>query len=189
MTTYKKCSICKESLPTTAFGKGGNKDGLRGQCKSCTNAREKARLDKDRGAYNAKRRKLYADSPTYADSKKAAAKKRYWDNPEHARNKHNASSARNKLERALRVSQKRAESAEIFTAAQIRQRWSVYGISEDHCFYCGKDFDGLPAEEQQIDHIHEIHLGGPHNIENVVPCCGDCNIRKSHSLRGGDPIT
>lgn len=42
----------------------------------------------------------------------------------------------------------------------------------ENCFYCP---DGA---FEQIDHFVAVAAGGHHTIDNVVPCCAACNIRK-----------
>jgi len=41
------------------------------------------------------------------------------------------------------------------------------------CTYCGK-----PADT--VDHIVAIMNGGGHDLDNLQPCCAQCNNRKGH---------
>lgn len=43
----------------------------------------------------------------------------------------------------------------------------------NRCAYCGCDG---PLSE---DHVVALGCGGPHAIENVVPCCLSCNKKKN----------
>lgn len=54
----------------------------------------------------------------------------------------------------------------LLTREAITEHWG------DNCFYCpGGAFE-------QIDHFVAVAAGGHHTIDNVVPCCVACNIRK-----------
>jgi len=44
------------------------------------------------------------------------------------------------------------------------------------CPYCGKS---ISESDCHIDHIIPIAKGGSHSITNIIPCCSDCNHRKS----------
>ena len=55
---------------------------------------------------------------------------------------------------------------EPLTREAIKDHWG------DNCFYCP---DGA---FEQIDHFVAVAVGGHHTIDNVVPCCAACNIRK-----------
>lgn len=39
------------------------------------------------------------------------------------------------------------------------------------CVYCGEPY-------QEIDHVNPIAKGGTHTIDNLVPACSSCNVRK-----------
>lgn len=41
------------------------------------------------------------------------------------------------------------------------------------CFYCGK-------RASSIDHVVPVSKGGANDITNFVPCCEECNRRKSN---------
>ena len=55
-------------------------------------------------------------------------------------------------------------------AAPVTRR-AVFGRDGHECQYCGG-----PAES--LDHITPRSRGGDHSWENVVACCGACNVRK-----------
>ncbi|HDX9587945.1 TPA: HNH endonuclease [Bacillus pseudomycoides] len=42
----------------------------------------------------------------------------------------------------------------------------------DSCMYCGKS---LAMKTLQIDHVVPMSFAGPHRIDNLVVCCGECN--------------
>jgi 5-methylcytosine-specific restriction endonuclease McrA len=62
------------------------------------------------------------------------------------------------------------------TAEQLRERYQAF---EDRCAYCGSDGPLSP------DHVIPLCMHGPRGIENIVPACQRCNIRKN----GLDPRT
>lgn len=43
------------------------------------------------------------------------------------------------------------------------------------CFYCGVDGTGLRL---QIDHMHPRSRGGSNKLENLIPACAPCNMKK-----------
>jgi hypothetical protein len=55
---------------------------------------------------------------------------------------------------------------EHFTAAQLVERHG------DRCFYCGV------SAFECTDHLVCVRVGGPHTLDNTVPCCHECNQRK-----------
>lgn len=55
---------------------------------------------------------------------------------------------------------------------QLLTREAVTEYWGDNCFYCP---DGA---FEQIDHFVAVAVGGHHTIDNVVPCCAACNVRK-----------
>ncbi len=56
-----------------------------------------------------------------------------------------------------------------FTDAQWQAKVDAY---EGRCAYCD-----VGAYEHQ-DHVVPLSKGGTHSLDNVVPSCRDCNLRK-----------
>jgi 5-methylcytosine-specific restriction endonuclease McrA len=54
----------------------------------------------------------------------------------------------------------------------IEERFALWG---KECAYCGK-------HHQEMDHFVPLNKGGPHCIENIVPCCRSCNASKKDKL-------
>src|SRR3990167_8869942 len=72
----------------------------------------------------------------------------------------------------------------VIEMADWKAKWDQFG---GRCGYCnGNEFMGM-------DHMIPIHLGGKHEIGNVVPCCRSCNGRKAATpperLNGVEPVT
>ena len=44
-----------------------------------------------------------------------------------------------------------------------------------HCIYCGKSSDTMT-----VDHIVPLKLGGTNALNNLVPACPNCNLKKGH---------
>lgn len=65
----------------------------------------------------------------------------------------------------------RAKARELRSSA-----WWKAQIARGICHYCGKKF---PPGELTMDHIVPVARGGRSVRGNVVPCCKECNNRKS----------
>ena len=59
--------------------------------------------------------------------------------------------------------------------AEKLNREKVFNKTNGHCAYCGCELDFFNFE---IDHIIPKKRGGNNRIENLYPCCRDCNIFK-----------
>ncbi len=64
--------------------------------------------------------------------------------------------------------------------AAVRQR--VWDLTNGKCTYCKKDLidGGLGSDSFVVEHIVPKSAGGPDRIENYVPSCSACNIKKSN---------
>ena len=58
---------------------------------------------------------------------------------------------------------------------------AVYEKTEGHCGYCG--IEVRPFNGWQVDHMVTIKQGGTENIDNLIPSCQRCNLKK----RARDP--
>ena len=64
---------------------------------------------------------------------------------------------------------------------QQRKEWNykralVWEMTEGRCFYCGSRTN--PFMTFHVDHVEPIIKGGTDKIENLVPCCKRCNLKK-----------
>jgi 5-methylcytosine-specific restriction enzyme A len=65
-------------------------------------------------------------------------------------------------------------------ARELRQsQWWKNRRARGCCHYCGRR---VPPRELTMDHIVPLVRGGRSVKGNVVPCCKDCNTRKSNLL-------
>lgn len=57
-----------------------------------------------------------------------------------------------------------------------KSRWWQQKTAGGLCHYCGRKFT---FKELTMDHVVPIARGGTTSPGNVVPCCADCNKKKS----------
>lgn len=57
-----------------------------------------------------------------------------------------------------------------------KKRGQVYRKTNGHCAYCGCQLD--PFENWHIEHMTAKVNDGSDNLENLVPSCHGCNLRK-----------
>ena len=60
-------------------------------------------------------------------------------------------------------------------ANNAEMRKLVFSKTNGFCGYCGEPL--LPG--WHVDHIIPKHIGGTNTVENKIPSCASCNIRKS----------
>lgn len=65
------------------------------------------------------------------------------------------------------------EIAYAFSDVSNEDLVKVYAKAKSKCVYCGKY-----TRIFTIDHVHPIHLGGAHEVSNLIPCCKSCNSSK-----------
>jgi len=53
-------------------------------------------------------------------------------------------------------------------------RQNVFRRDDYKCVYCRSE------ENLTIDHLIPKYRGGNNNWDNLVTCCGDCNVKKGH---------
>ena len=57
-----------------------------------------------------------------------------------------------------------------------KSRWWQQKTANGLCHYCGRKF---AFKQLTMDHIVPIARGGTTTAGNVVPCCAECNKKKS----------
>lgn len=56
------------------------------------------------------------------------------------------------------------------------KREATWRKSDGHCWYCGTRLDPFNFH---VDHFIPLCKGGGHEIENLVPSCKTCNMKKN----------
>lgn len=192
----KKCSNpnCKQEnpQPLSNFHRDRRKkDGLRSRCKACEleaaqkyrNARREELAAKQREYYkkhgdiqrqaslnwkrnNPERTKQYMQS-WYEEHKED----RQSYNHDYGQENHDGVLERSRKRRAIRHG-----LDEFFTEEQFFEKFEHLGKK---CFYCGVE---LTNETVTRDHYIPLAKGGNDNIDNIVPCCKNCNSRKRNKM-------
>jgi hypothetical protein len=180
----KRCSACGVTKTSSEFSRSDNNaDGLHGQCKSCT------------AEYRASNKLKNADRTEFPEFKRCYSCGQTKAGSEFSRQSNRADGlssqckscnaeyrAANKLNRAVRKGYRKAVAlgnhAEEFTGDDLEAHWAENDISAERCNYCGVELSTLEAKDQTLDHVHALNNGGPHTVENIVPCCGSCNSSK-----------
>jgi 5-methylcytosine-specific restriction endonuclease McrA len=80
---------------------------------------------------------------------------------------------RRRAQRWLHRYRRRARKYGIVPVWERLQPGDLIARWGDRCVYCPK------GHFEQIDHIVPVGAGGAHVINNVVPCCRVCNLRKA----------
>lgn len=60
------------------------------------------------------------------------------------------------------------------------ERAAVWAMTDGRCFYCGRATN--PFASFCVDHVQPLIRGGTSDIDNLVPCCKDCNRCKGTLL-------
>ncbi len=167
----RKCGIIKRFAEFSR--ERSRKDGLQTACKSCVKKRKETanypkqtkeqareyarkRRNKDRDAFNKRRRELYQKK---SNKERIQQEHKRWvkNNPESIK-------ARTNRRRAL------ARNAQgDLSPTALLQRFSYYG---NCCYYCGCD------GKMQIEHRIPLSRGGSNHPSNIVPACPSCNNSK-----------
>ena len=56
------------------------------------------------------------------------------------------------------------------------KRYSIYARYGGHCAYCGQH---MKQKNMTVDHLVPQSGGGGNNIENLMPCCRECSMKKA----------
>lgn len=175
----KVCTTCKVAKDRSEFSKRTrNPDGLRYDCKACSNAK----------------------SAAWREANREYAATWYQDNKERLRPIRKAYNEATKVERAARARiyhEANADRIRTYQREWLQSR-PTYGAERAHkrrarlaannvflvtdkdmaqlyaspCFYCGS------RDIIEADHVIPIHRGGTHSIGNLVPACRTCNRSK-----------
>jgi 5-methylcytosine-specific restriction endonuclease McrA len=177
--SQKTCRLCKQQFPATATFFSTNPrspDGLLARCKSCDNAKQRAKYKRKSGnpEWTAKRRirsnrnanLYYYRHKTPERALKASIRSYRWQkaNP----NKRRA--------RVQRYRSRKYAASGTWTAADFAEQLRI----QDHlCFYCRAD---LASRKVHADHYIPLARGGSNCPDNIVASCADCNYKKADKL-------
>ena len=160
----KKCSKCGEEKPATVeyFHKDGN--GLRTECKPCRAERSKAYREANKEAI-AEQNKTY-----YEEHKEAIAeqKKTYYEENKGAINERQAAYYRTPKGKFTGIKSTAKERNINFSLPFKLYESQLWGKP---CHYCGCEIEVTGLDRKNSDKGY--------TPDNVVPCCGDCNNKKS----------
>lgn len=143
-----ECSTCKAYLPRSEFYRP-HKDYI---CKECHKVEKNARW--------AKRRE---EDPEWHAEQLAQLKAWKRAHPEEVRLKR-------RIHKNRRLARRLENGTHDFTEADWYKLLEIYDC---RCFYCGQR-----GGDKTRDHIVPLAKGGEHTMENIVPCCADCNSKK-----------
>ncbi len=106
----------------------------------------------------------------HPDKHAAAARARYARDPQRFKRIIESSPNRRSVRRAMRQRRRGlTKGAASFTAEEWRGLVAAYG---GRCAYCES------TAPLQVDHRMPLARGGSNTIDNVLPACGPCNLRK-----------
>ncbi|MGW9568820.1 HNH endonuclease [Prescottella equi] len=157
----KFCTGCEQELPLSGFHVNRrNQDGRQSRCRECQcSARNQYRTENPE--LERERARAYREA-----------------NPELERERRRKYHAENPISERLRCGKNRARRrglpADEITPEELHQHWQVQGIQPDRCIYC-------PGPFEHLDHILPISLGGGHTIDNLIPSCEHCNLKKKNT--------
>jgi 5-methylcytosine-specific restriction endonuclease McrA len=202
----EKLKICTKCGGAGPFGKKSKSpDGLRSRCKQCTNednrefyhsdieySREYGRKKQENWSDEQReRRRTYERVQLSIEKKRQWSRQKYWRNIETSREKtkernrkrrkengermravENAYFKKNPEKRHLKNAKCRAQRYAArgrASAPQIRLRMQMFG---NKCSYCAV------GQQEHIDHLIPIKLGGTNWPANLRPSCASCNHKK-----------
>jgi 5-methylcytosine-specific restriction endonuclease McrA len=183
----KVCSKCKELKPRSEFRpRSDSKDGLRGQCRLCHNAKTQETYWQNIERNREKCKKYYAENQShivdyqnkYYLSRREELldrQKQYFiNNREKVKAYKDAYYEKNQpeliaqhhIEKAI----KRGLIAD-FTGEQWRNALAHFDFA---CAYCGESDCGRIEQE----HVIPLSKGGHYTANNIIPSCKSCNSSK-----------
>ena len=170
MEQSKTCSRCKQTQPTTNFGKHSKtSDGLYSQCQPCRRqaraeyrkrCADKIKLEqKDNYQRNRQKRIDYAKKQVQENRARYREYARKWK--------------KSNLEQVAANTRRRTARRKANGIYQITKK-ELLRLSQTPCFYCGS------KQNLTVDHVIAIARGGTDSIGNLVSACKKCNSSKQH---------
>lgn len=202
----KHCCICKTNIKLENFCKNKRaKDGLSSQCKDCAKKYREANKHKkseypscskeykkeyykiNNNHINSLRRKKYAQDPNkyILQMKKSYQKnrsKRLLSFCLYYQNNKNKIILKQKIWRRKNIHSillrnrariKKIQQFELISQSKINK---LLLENNNKCHYCG--IKVIKGENLHIDHMIPLCKNGSHSINNLVPSCNVCNLKK-----------
>lgn len=185
----KICTKCEKELPATLeyFSKmTRNKSGIRGECKECQAAQNKAwyaantekRTEATKKWYAANReRKIEQEKQWQRDNRaRVSANVSAWrkKNPEKHLENTREYRTNNRARRTL-YAQKRIAKSKAVECTFTNEQWKAsVSVFDNACAYCGA------GGSLTQDHVVPVSLGGGYTVNNIVPACTRCNCSKGN---------
>lgn len=139
---------------------------------------ERRKADPDKVELGRKRAREYYHKPENTERIKGRARKKYWDNPEAARQEKRQYRVLHPdtVKRIAKVNKHRRRSAHgSFTAEDIKLQFKV---QKGRCWWCSKKIKGI----YHVDHVIPLSRGGTNDPSNLVISCPKCNLSKNNKL-------
>lgn len=165
MGNTKKCSKCGRELPLECFGRlAKSKDGFRCECKECRKQyhqehREEI-LAKNKERYQKQRENILKNARQYREKHRneLKIKSKEYRETEYGR------------AYTLLTAYNKADEKYHRGKGDLTPEWIVENIFTKPCAHCGK-------EGWQIIGCNRLDNSKPHTMDNVEPCCWECNRR------------
>lgn len=158
LTLNKKCSRCGEVKEASEFNKRTRSlDGLSYYCRPCNSAYLKTYCQENADRLAAYRRDRDRTSVRAFD------KARRISDP-----------LRSRLTRGAIRAKELGNTVDKFSSADLLEYWSHHGISSTLCYYTGE----ILRAGWHLDHKTPLSQGGPHSMDNLVPCTPSSNGAK-----------
>lgn len=182
----KTCSQCKLDLSLDCFSPNGNR--LRSNCKKCQAKKRKIFVSKNKDKVLKQNHLSYENNKdTILDKKKIYHIK----NRDVILDNHKDYYLVNKETILAKVMAYRKKHPEVYRASnskrRAQKRAAICNVSSEEirmlkeeynycCAYCSSQTN--ENNPLHIDHMIPLSKGGQHIIENLLPACRDCNLKK-----------
>lgn len=208
MSNLKQCCTCKKNKKNNNLNFCNNKntlDGLSDQCKQCAKEYRDSHKEEVKNypsSQSSYRKKYLADNNEHINEQRRGRysknkekysernKKWFSENREEILSKQREN-YRNNTESYSQYNKKWRDKNKDYILLKNRQREhklndfpkikqkEINKLLQDHdnkCFYCKVYVKR--GVNLHIDHVVPLSAGGPHIIDNLVPACKTCNLKK-----------
>jgi len=166
--TTKQCSKCDAIKPASAFYKDRRRqDGLRSECKMCTEAAQKE-------YNNTHSEEIAAQHKKYrlAHREKIVAYYKRWLQGHRAEKMSSDKEYQKAHPEKCATRDKRRRARKLLATVESFDMQDVWKRNGEFCAYCGA------TENLEVDHIVALSQGGVHSLDNLTVACRSCNASK-----------